>query len=99
MSDPLTIRHTLSGDFLGERHDDFPGSSGSSMSSFKEDQFDGSAFREANSFPTTVWWGYVLLGITWLTFVLGLGGVCGVWSWSLRAIRFRTRYVGLYFHS
>ena len=35
----------------------------------------------------TVWWGQWLLGTTWLLFILGIGGVCGMWEWSLQPIR------------
>ena len=43
--------------------------------------------REWNGFRDTVWWGYFLLGTTWIVFVLGIGGVCGTWEWSLSPIR------------
>jgi hypothetical protein len=32
----------------------------------------------------------VLLGTTWTVFILGMGGVCGVWEWSLKPIRHET---------
>ncbi|GAO52023.1 hypothetical protein G7K_6111-t1 [Saitoella complicata NRRL Y-17804] len=31
----------------------------------------------------TVTWGWVLLVLTWVTFLLGIGGVFGVWDWVL----------------
>ena len=43
--------------------------------------------RERDGLRDTVWWGYVLLGWTWIVFVVGIGGVFGIWEWSLRPIR------------
>ena len=43
--------------------------------------------REQNGLRDTVRWGYFLLLTTWVVFVLGIGGVCGVWEWSLKSIR------------
>jgi hypothetical protein len=43
--------------------------------------------RKHNRLRDTVWWGYFLLGTTWIVFVLGMGGVCRVWEWSLKSIR------------
>jgi hypothetical protein len=43
--------------------------------------------REREGLQDTVWWGYFLLVTTWGVFILGIGGVLGVWEWSLKPIR------------
>jgi hypothetical protein len=59
--------------------------SASSVSSF----FDGEQWRQIrkrSALKDTVWWGWALFSATWIMFVLGMGGVCGVWEWSLGPI-------------
>jgi hypothetical protein len=60
-----------------------------SSSSFFDDETGRRARRERDGLRDTVWWGYFLLGVTWIVFVLGMGGVCGVWEWSLKPIRMK----------
>ncbi|KAI9790797.1 MAG: hypothetical protein M1816_004755 [Peltula sp. TS41687] len=38
-----------------------------------EDEWDYSA---------TEWWGWVVLALTWIVFVVGMGSCLGVWSWA-----------------
>src|SRR5579871_2051101 len=58
------------------RHVKSPASSISSSSLFDDEQWKRTMqIREWNGFRDTVWWGYVLLGTTWIVFVLGIGGV------------------------
>jgi hypothetical protein len=65
-----------------------PGSSISSSSLFDDEQWKRVVrLRERDGLRDTVWWGYVLLGTNWTVFILGMGGVCGVWEWSLKPIR------------
>jgi len=60
----------------------------SSSSLFDDEQWKRSIrLRQRMGLKDTVWWGYCLLGMTWLMFILGMGGVCGVWEWSLKPIR------------
>ena len=33
-------------------------------------------------YSETRWWGWVILTITWLVFVVGMGSCFGVWSWA-----------------
>lgn len=33
-------------------------------------------------YSDTEWWGWVILIITWLVFVVGMGSCTGVWSWA-----------------
>ena len=33
-------------------------------------------------YTTTAQWGYVILFVTWLVFVVGMGSCFGVWSWA-----------------
>ncbi|KAF3930732.1 hypothetical protein ABW19_dt0209683 [Dactylella cylindrospora] len=45
------------------------------------------SFRRTNSSRNvdpadTVWWGWVLLGVTWVVFVVGMGSVLGIWDWA-----------------
>lgn len=63
-------------------------SSISSSSLFDDEQWKrGVIRRRDDGLWETVWWGYFLLLATWAVFVLGIGGVCGVWEWSLKPIR------------
>jgi len=64
-----------------------PASSISSSSYFDDENLLRRARRLRDGLKDTVWWGYFLLISTWAVFVLGMGGVCGVWEWSLKPIR------------
>lgn len=33
-------------------------------------------------YTDTGWWGWVVLGVTWIVFVVGMGSCLGVWSWA-----------------
>lgn len=33
-------------------------------------------------YSETEWWGYIILLVTWLVFVVGMGSCFGVWSWA-----------------
>jgi hypothetical protein len=33
-------------------------------------------------YAETEWWGWVVLAVTWLVFVTGMGSCLGVWSWA-----------------
>ena len=33
-------------------------------------------------YSETEWWGWVVLGVTWFVFVIGMGSCLGVWSWA-----------------
>lgn len=33
-------------------------------------------------YSETEWWGWVILVVTWVVFVVGMGSVFGVWSWA-----------------
>jgi len=33
-------------------------------------------------YSETEWWGWVILIITWIVFVVGMGSCLGVWSWA-----------------
>ncbi|CAN8095567.1 unnamed protein product [Discula destructiva] len=33
-------------------------------------------------YAETEWWGWVILIVTWVVFVVGMGSVFGVWSWA-----------------
>lgn len=33
-------------------------------------------------YSETEWWGWVILVVTWMVFVVGMGSVFGVWSWA-----------------
>ncbi|KAF2153304.1 hypothetical protein K461DRAFT_278128 [Myriangium duriaei CBS 260.36] len=35
-----------------------------------------------HSYSETEWWGWVVLVVTWLVFVVGMGSCLGVWSWA-----------------
>ena len=35
-------------------------------------------------YSETAYWGYVILIVTWLVFVIGMGSCFGVWSWACR---------------
>ena len=70
------------------RHEKSPASSISSSSPFDDEQWKRVIrIRERNGLRDTVWWGYFLLGLTWVMFITGIGGVCGIWEWSLSPIR------------
>ncbi|KAI9829554.1 MAG: hypothetical protein M1826_005599 [Phylliscum demangeonii] len=33
-------------------------------------------------YTETEWWGWVVLVVTWIVFVVGMGSCLGVWSWA-----------------
>ena len=33
-------------------------------------------------YSETEWWGWVVLAVTWIVFVVGMGSCLGVWSWA-----------------
>lgn len=33
-------------------------------------------------YSETEWWGWTILFVTWLVFVVGMGSSFGVWSWA-----------------
>lgn len=33
-------------------------------------------------YSETEWWGWVILVVTWVVFVVGMGSVFGIWSWA-----------------
>lgn len=33
-------------------------------------------------YSETEWWGWIILIVTWLVFVIGMGSCLGVWSWA-----------------
>ncbi|KAI4221621.1 MAG: hypothetical protein L6R36_006779 [Xanthoria steineri] len=37
---------------------------------------------EAWDYSETRWWGWVVLVVTWVVFVVGMGSCLGVWSWA-----------------
>ncbi|PGH00078.1 hypothetical protein GX51_05975 [Blastomyces parvus] len=41
-----------------------------------------SALEEAWDYAETEWWGWIILLVTWLVFVVGMGSCLGVWSWA-----------------
>ena len=77
-----------------ERNNKSPASSTSSL--FDDDNWKRVVrIRQHDGLRDTVWWGYFLLVTTWVVFVLGIGGSCGVWEWSLRPIRSNPKRVQL----
>jgi len=38
--------------------------------------------EEAWDYSETAFWGYVILTVTWIVFVVGMGSCFGVWSWA-----------------
>lgn len=38
--------------------------------------------QEPHDYTETVYWGWVILFVTWLTFTVGMGSCLGVWSWA-----------------
>lgn len=72
-----------------ERQEKSPSASSISSSSLFDDEHWRRAQRKRdnNGLKDTVWWGYFLLLTTWIVFILGIGGVCGVWQWSLKPIQ------------
>jgi hypothetical protein len=78
--------HPLNTRLKGSSSSDERHGKSTSASSF----FDGEQWRRIRKRSTlkdTVWWGWALLSATWIVFILGMGGVCGVWEWSLGPIR------------
>lgn len=37
---------------------------------------------EEFDYSETEWWGWVILIVTWIVFVIGMGSVFGVWNWA-----------------
>jgi hypothetical protein len=95
---PTTLNTTTTATTTGssssdERQEKSPSASSISSSSFFDDEHWRRVIRkrEQNGLKDTVQWGYFLLVTTWVVFVLGIGGVCGVWEWSLKSIRIDTK--------
>lgn len=40
------------------------------------------AIDDTWDYSETEWWGYIILIVTWLVFVIGMGSCFGVWSWA-----------------
>ncbi len=40
------------------------------------------ALEDEWDYSETEWWGWVVLIVTWLVFVVGMGSCLGVWSWA-----------------
>lgn len=38
--------------------------------------------EEDYDYSETEWWGWVILVVTWIVFVVGMGSVFGVWGWA-----------------
>ena len=38
--------------------------------------------EEEWDYTDTAWWGYIILFVTWLVFVVGMGSCLGIWSWA-----------------
>jgi hypothetical protein len=38
--------------------------------------------EEGWDYAETAFWGYVILIVTWIVFVVGMGSCFGVWSWA-----------------
>jgi hypothetical protein len=38
--------------------------------------------EEEWDYSETEWWGWVVLVVTWVVFVVGMGSCLGVWSWA-----------------
>ena len=77
-----------------ERNNKSPQSSTSSL--FDDDNWKRVVrIGQRDGLRDTVWWGYFLLITTWIVFILGIGGSCGVWEWSLKPIRSNTKRVRL----
>lgn len=85
---PLTTTGPSSSSSDERRGHKSPASSISSSSLFEDEQWKRVVrLRERDGLRDTVWWGYILLGTTWAVFVFGMGGVSGIWEWSLMPIR------------
>lgn len=41
-----------------------------------------SQFEDEWDYTETEWWGWVILIVTWIVFVVGMGSCLGVWSWA-----------------
>ncbi|KAL4873677.1 hypothetical protein BDV12DRAFT_182067 [Aspergillus spectabilis] len=44
--------------------------------------FTGSSEAMGWDYSETEWWGWIILIVTWLVFVVGMGSCFGVWSWA-----------------
>jgi hypothetical protein len=89
---PLNTTHLKESSSSDERHEESPSASSiSSSSPFDDEHWRRSIRKRDNGLNDTVWWGWFLLSTTWIVFVLGMGGVCGVWEWGLKPIRLHTR--------
>lgn len=40
------------------------------------------SIQEEWDYSDTEWWGWVILLVTWIVFVVGMGSCLGVWSWA-----------------
>lgn len=40
------------------------------------------ALEDEWDYSETAWWGWVVLIVTWIVFVVGMGSCLGVWSWA-----------------
>lgn len=51
--------------------------------------------EEIESASDTAYWGWVLGGITWVVFVVGMGSVLGVWEWAwdVPDVRFSLHFI------
>ncbi|KAL9056099.1 MAG: hypothetical protein Q9162_003162 [Coniocarpon cinnabarinum] len=38
--------------------------------------------EEERDYGDTEWWGWIILVVTWIVFVVGMGSCLGVWSWA-----------------
>jgi hypothetical protein len=36
----------------------------------------------AHDYRETEWWGWIILFVTWIVFVVGMGSCLGIWSWA-----------------
>ncbi|KAI9879861.1 MAG: hypothetical protein M1830_006713 [Pleopsidium flavum] len=43
---------------------------------------EAAAPSEEGDYSDTEWWGWVVLVVTWVVFVVGMGSCFGVWSWA-----------------
>jgi len=53
--------------------------------------------QEIESAADTAYYGFVVLGATWIVFVVGMGSVLGVWEWAwdVPDVRMGAEKVGL----
>jgi len=58
-----------------------PLSSSSANVSSSPDE-DTTSSSDEWDYSETAWWGYIILIVTWIVFVVGMGSCFGVWSWA-----------------